>query len=165
MGRVGSGGAAALAAIGCPNVPLPELSEQVDALLGDTPALKGYGDAHPHNALCGGRGAVWFDWSEAKAAAHPFMDFGWFLFFGLPKKTLPIYEAGPDLETRLTAAYADALGCPVAALASALPLALLGRAALYGAQFRDWEGTVAGWRPQYVPHYLGQAVGELGRLI
>lgn len=196
-----SADAGALAALGCPAVPLAELRERVDALLGDTVALTGWGlstervaklqaarrqvrrgfgewaalglpdlpahgDAHPRNALHGGRGTVWFDWSGATAAAPPLLDAGWFLFFVLhpAREKLPIRQAVPDLEARLTAAYADALGCPTAALASAIPLALLGRAALYDGQFREWKGTVAGWRPQYVPYYLGQAAQELERL-
>lgn len=132
------------------------------------PDLPAHGDAHPRNALHGGRGSVWFDLSEAASAAHPFMDAGWFLAFTLhpARAGWPVRVAHPDLETRLAAAYLNALGCPEEAglLSTSLPLALLHRAAVYDRQFREWEGTIPGWRPMYVPSYLRQAVGELARL-
>ena len=129
------------------------------------PELPAHGDAHPRNVLHGERGAVWFDWSEAKAAAPLLLDLGWFLFFALHPSSAgwPVRQARPDLGKRLTRAYAEALGCPAAAarLSAVIPLALLGRAAIYDATFRKWEGTVAGWRPGYVPYYLRQAAQEL----
>lgn len=131
------------------------------------PELPAHGDAHPRNALYGERGAVWFDWAEA-ATAHPFMDVGWFLAFTLlpARAQLPIRQRCSDLETRLAGTYTSALGCPEAAplLRQAIPLALLHRAAVYDLHFRHWEGTVPGWRPQYVPYYLRLAAGELERL-
>ncbi|MBB5235304.1 hypothetical protein [Deinococcus budaensis] len=132
------------------------------------PDLPAHGDAHPRNALHGPRGSVWFDLSEAASAAHPFMDAGWFLAFTLhpARAKLPVRLAQADLEARLAAAYVNALGCPGAdrLLLKTLPLALLHRAAVYDAQFRGWEGTVPGWRPEYTPFYLKQAVRELARL-
>lgn len=132
------------------------------------PDLPAHGDAHPRNALHGPRGSVWFDWSESASRAHPFMDAGWFLAFTLhpARARLPIRVAFPDLETRLSRTYLNALGCPEGggALLRSLPLALLHRAAVYDHQFRDWEGTVPGWRPEYTPYYLKQAVRELARL-
>lgn len=131
------------------------------------PELPAHGDAHPRNVLHGERGVVWFDWSEAKAAAPLLLDLGWFLFFALHPSNAgwPVRQATPDLGTRLTRAYAEALGYPAAAarLGAVIPLALLGRAALYDATFREWEGTVAGWRPGYTPYYLKQAAQELER--
>lgn len=132
------------------------------------PDLPAHGDAHPRNALHGPRSSVWFDWSEAASGAHPFMDVGWFLAFTLhpAQEKLPVRAAHSDLEVRLAAAYLDALGCPEAGglLLKSLPLALLHRAVVYDHHFRDWSGTIPGWRPTYVPFYLKQAVGELNRL-
>lgn len=132
------------------------------------PDLPAHGDAHPRNALHGPRGSVWFDWSEAACAAHPFMDAGWFLAFTLHlgRGKLPVREAHPDLEAQLSAAYLKALGCPDATreLSRSLPLALLHRAAVYDHRFRHWEGTIPRWRPNYVPYYLKQAARELTRL-
>ncbi|ANE43012.1 phosphotransferase [Deinococcus puniceus] len=132
------------------------------------PNLPAHGDAHPRNALASAGASLWFDWSEAASAAHPFMDAGWFLAFALhpARANLPIRIAYPDLESRLCEAYLHALGCPDASelLAQSIPLALLHRAVLYDAQFRDWQGTVPNWRPQYVPYYLGLAAGEIQRL-
>lgn len=132
------------------------------------PDLPAHGDAHPRNALHGGRGSVWFDLSEVASAAHPFMDAGWFLAFTLhpARGKLPVRLAHPDLEARLTGAYLKALGCPQATglLSRSIPLALLHRAAVYDVQFRGWEGTVPGWRPQYTPSSLRLAVRELPRL-
>ncbi|THF71395.1 hypothetical protein E7T06_03400 [Deinococcus sp. Arct2-2] len=132
------------------------------------PDLPAHGDAHPRNALAGTRENLWFDWSEAASAAHPFMDAGWFLAFALhpARANLPIRIAYPDLESRLCAAYLHALGCPDASalLAQSIPLALLHRAVVYDARFRDWQGTVPNWRPQYVPYYLGLAAREVERL-
>lgn len=195
--------APALAALGCPAWPLPEVAQRVDAFLSETatltawglkpeslaalqaarpairasfgalvvhglPDLPAHGDAHPRNALAGAGESLWFDWSEAACAVHPFMDVGWFLAFALhPARTkLPIRMACPDLESRLSAAYLEALGCPeaFALLAHSVPLALLHRALVYDARFRDWQGTVPGWRPQSVPYYLGLAAREVGRL-
>lgn len=132
------------------------------------PDLPAHGDAHPRNALFGPRGSVWFDWSEAASAAHPFIDMGWFLAFTLhpARAQLPVRVAHPDLEARLSAAYLRTLGCPEAGelLRRSLPLALLHRAVVYDHHFRHWEGTLPGWRPQYVPYYLRLAVRELKRL-
>lgn len=132
------------------------------------PDLPAHGDAHPRNALYGPRGSVWFDWSEVASAAHPFMDAGWLLAFALhpARANLAVRAAHPDLETRLSAAYLTALGCPEAAeqLRRSLPLALLHRAVIYDGHFRHWEGTVPGWQPLYVPYYLRLAVRELTRL-
>ncbi|UQN06962.1 phosphotransferase [Deinococcus sp. QL22] len=132
------------------------------------PDLPAHGDAHPRNALTGVGESLWFDWSEAASAAHPFMDAGWFLAFALhpARAKLPIRIACPDLESRLSTAYLQTLGCPDASvlLAQSIPLALLHRAVLYDARFRDWHGTVPNWRPQYVPYYLGLAAREVDRL-
>ncbi|WP_198170469.1 phosphotransferase [Deinococcus arboris] len=133
------------------------------------PNLPAHGDAHPRNALYSpARGAVWFDWSEAASAAHPFMDAGWFLAFALhpSREGLPVRQAGPDLPQRLVTAYLRALGAPDAAplLWQALPLALLHRAAVYDRTFRTWTGTVPGVRPNYTPYYLRLAAREVARL-
>lgn len=132
------------------------------------PDLPAHGDAHPRNALSGQRGSVWFDWSEAASAAHPFMDMGWFLAFTFHpiRAELPIRTASPNLAQQLTGAYLSALGCPDAAplLSRSIPLALLHRAVVYDARFRDWEGTLPGWRPNFVPYYLRLAARELSRL-
>ncbi|MBZ9713105.1 phosphotransferase [Deinococcus multiflagellatus] len=196
--------AGALAAAGAPALPLQQMTEQVDALLGDRAALRGWnlepavadaltaarprlraalrdlqlhglpdlpahGDAHPRNALhSAARGSVWFDWSEAASATHPFMDAGWFLAFALhpSRAALPVWQAHPDAAARMGAAYLRALDAADAAplLWRALPLALLHRAAVYDATFRTWTGTVPGTRPNYVPYYLRQAARELQRL-
>ncbi|MFB9993106.1 phosphotransferase [Deinococcus oregonensis] len=132
------------------------------------PDLPAHGDAHPRNALVGTGESLWFDWSEAASAAHPFMDAGWFLAFALhpARANLPLRTMYPDLEFRLCAAFLNALGCPEASalLSQSILLALLHRAVLYDARFRDWQGTVPGWRPQYVPYYLGLAAREVPRL-
>ncbi|WP_221088147.1 hypothetical protein [Deinococcus aquaedulcis] len=133
--------------------------------LPDQPA---HGDAHPRNALHSvAHGAVWFDWSEAASAAHPFMDAGWFLAFALHpgRAGLPVWQASGAAD-RLAAAYLHALGAPEATplLWRALPLALLHRAAVYDETFRCWQGTVPGVRPNYVPYYLRLAAQSLGRL-
>lgn len=132
------------------------------------PNLPAHGDAHPRNALNGPRGSVWFDWAETASAAHPFMDMGWFLAFTFDpvRAELSIRTAYPDLEKRLIEAYLSALGCVDAAplLSRAVPLALLHRAVVYDARFRDWEGTLPGWRPNFVPYYLRLAARELARL-
>ncbi|WP_156372940.1 hypothetical protein [Deinococcus sp. Leaf326] len=160
------------------NLPEAEIAalqadrSQVRALLRDLtahglPDRPSHGDAHPRNALHGVRGSVWFDWSEATCAAHPFMDAGWFLAFALhPQRGgLPV-RSRAGLETELAGAFLRAWDCPDAAplLWRALPLALLHRAVVYDRQFRDWAGTVPGWRPQYTRFALRQAVGELTRL-
>lgn len=193
----------ALTKLGCPAYPLGEMTERVDALLGDTKTLQGWGlaaphlaplqearplmrrafaalaelglpdlpahgDAHPRNALSGAGGSVWFDWSETAAQAHPFMDLGWFLAFTFHprRENLAIRQAHSALEGILTRHYLKVLGCPEAEalLRSAIPLALLHRAAIYNQQFRHWEGTIPGWRPNYTPYYLRLAAGELPRL-
>ncbi len=132
------------------------------------PDLPAHGDAHPRNALNGERGPVWFDWAETASAAHPFMDAGWFLAFTFhpARAELPIRTANPDLENQLTAAYLSALGCTDAAplLSRVVPLALLHRAVVYDARFHSWEGTIPGWRPNFVPYYLRLAARELARL-
>lgn len=133
------------------------------------PDLPAHGDAHVRNALHGERGSVWFDWSEAASAAHPFMDMGWFLAFALhpAREKLPIRQAEPQLEKKLTAAVLKALDLPEAAapaVSAAIPLAYLHRAVVYDSKFRAWQGNLPGWRPNYVPYYLRQAVQELHRL-
>ncbi|SMB78474.1 phosphotransferase [Deinococcus hopiensis] len=130
------------------------------------PDLPAHRDAHPRNALHGERGGVWFDWSEAASAAHPFMDAGWFLWWTLGKPNLPVSQPYTDLSTRLVSTYLTALGCPDASklFLKGVSLALLHRAVIYDSRFRHWEGTVHGWRPLYVPYYLRQAVRELIRL-
>lgn len=148
---------------------------RVRALLADLaahglPDRPAHGDAHPRNALdgawarCGS--ALWFDWSEAASAAHPFMDAGWFLAFALhPRRAALPVRAHPGLEDTLSAAFLQAWDCADAAplLARSVPLALLHRAAVYDRHFRHWQGTVPGWRPQYVRFYLREAAAELGR--
>lgn len=132
------------------------------------PNLPAHGDAHPQNALQGGQGTVWFDWSEVASDVHPFMDMGWFLTFAFhpSRANLPVRQAQPDLEQRISHAYLTALGCPEAALllSQAVPMAMIHRAVVYDQQFRLWRGTIPGWRPNFVPYYLRNAARELKRL-
>lgn len=141
--------------------------EAVRAL--NLPDLPAHGDAHPRNALHGERGSVWFDWSEVSHAAHPLMDFGWFLGFVLhpAREQLALRQAEPQLEGKLIRAVVDALNLPASAaslVSAALPLAYLHRAVVYDRNFRHWQGNIPGWRPNYVPFYLNQALQELPRL-
>lgn len=128
---------------------------RVDAL-GLAPTLT-HGDSHPMNALTSPDGVVWFDWSEA-GTAHPLLDAGWFFaWLSHPaRRELPLRRAAPDAPERLWSHYLRALGAPEAAAMhdDAILLALAHRAASFAERFRDWQGTVAGWRPQYAPYYL-----------
>lgn len=133
------------------------------------PDLPAHGDAHPRNALHGELGSVWFDWSEISHAAHPLMDFGWFLGFVLhpAREQLAVRQAEPQLETKLIHAVLDALNLPASAaplVSTSIPLAYLHRAVVYDRTFRHWQGNIPGWRPNYVPFYLNQALRELPRL-
>ncbi|RJF71930.1 hypothetical protein D3875_10510 [Deinococcus cavernae] len=133
------------------------------------PDLPAHGDAHPRNALYGERGSVWFDWSETLSAAHPFMDLGWFLGFTLhpARQTLPVRQAHPELEAHLTQSVLRAFDLPATQaplLGAAMTLAYLHRAVVYDEKFREWQGNVPGWRPNYVPFSLRQAARELTRL-
>ena len=125
--------------------------------------LAAHGDAHPMNVLLGRGGPVWFDWSEA-GWAHPFTDAGWFFaWLSHPaREGLPIRQAHPDAVPVLWRAYLGALSiggrsphAREALLADALVVGLAQRAVTYDRKFRHWEGTVPGWRPMYVPYYLG----------
>ncbi len=147
---------------------LPKLRQVLTELQAlELPDLPAHGDAHPRNALYGERGSVWFDWSECAAQVHPFMDAGWFLSFALhPAREKWAIRRHSNLQEELTKAYLSALGCPDAAniLTRVLPLSLLHRATVYDGHFRHWQGTLPGWRPNYVPFYLREAVAELSRL-
>ena len=141
-------------------VPRVEEAHSRVAALG-LPDLATHGDAHPMNALSGPAGSLWFDWSEA-GVAHPFLDAGWFFaWFGHPAKAnLPVRREHPDAVGQLWAQYLDALEAREAerALPDAVLLALVHRAVAFDQRFRDWQGTVPGWRPQYVPYYLRLAL-------
>ena len=115
-----------------------------------------HGDFHANNALVQGDEVRLFDVSEA-CTAHPFTDIGWFLaFIMLPTRAdLPLRQQHPELGERLWAVYLTETG-----LHTTLPwqdvalLALFHRAVVYDARFRDWQGTLPKFRPQYVPYYL-----------
>lgn len=149
---------------------LPSISQAFKRLAAlGLPDLPAHGDTHVRNALHGECGSVWFDWSEVSSAAHPLMDFGWFLAFALhpAREKLPIRQAQPELENKLISAVLNALDLPpetAPLVSAAIPLAYLHRAVIYDAAFRDWQGNIPNWRPNYVPYYLRQAVGELPRL-
>ena len=130
--------------------------EQVSALgLLESPA---HGDAQPMNALFNEEGSVrWFDWSEA-SVAHPFMDVGWCLAWMLnpARDPLPVCREFNNASERLWRGYLQALGVPDAegSMGDAIILAMTHRALVYHAKYATLEGTVPGWRPQYVPYYL-----------
>ena len=119
------------------------------------PLLPAHGDAHPMNALTG-CGGVWFDWSEA-CIAHPLLDIGWFLEWASHpgRDTLPLRQVHPDVATALWRVYLQASGLPDAIDPNDVTtLALVHRALVYHERFNSWQGTVPGWRPEYVPYYL-----------
>ena len=120
------------------------------------PLLPAHGDAHPMNALVG-CDLVWFDLSEA-CVAHPLLDLGWFLaWLSLPARhTLPLHQTHPHAAPKLWQTYLRASDLPDDAdlLNDVMVLALIHRALVYHGRFRDWQGTVLGWRPQYVPYFL-----------
>ncbi len=127
--------------------------ERVLAL--NLPLRPAHGDAHPMNALTG-CGGVWFDWSEA-CVAHPLLDIGWFLaWFTHPARgTLPLRQAHPNAATDLWHRYLQTSDLPETTnLNDAVVLTLTHRALVYHERFYIWQGTVPGWRPEYVPYYL-----------
>ncbi len=128
--------------------------ERVLAL--NLPPLPAHGDAHPMNALTG-CGVVWFDLSEA-CMAHPLLDIGWFLaWLSHPSRTtLPLRQTHPDAEAELWRSYLHASDLPEATdlLRDVKVLALAHRVLVYHERFYTWQGTVPGWRPEYVPYYL-----------
>lgn len=128
--------------------------EQVLAL--SLPLLPAHGDAHPMNALTG-CGVVWFDLSEA-CVAHPLLDIGWFLAWlsHSSRATLPLRQTRPDAEAELWRSYLHASDLPEALdlLSDVRVLALTHRALVYHERFYTWQGTVPGWRSEYVPYYL-----------
>ncbi|GGJ87316.1 phosphotransferase [Deinococcus aquiradiocola] len=134
---------------------LRRLWKLVDALkLPDGPV---HGDIHPKNALWDGQRIRLFDWSEA-SVAHPLTDIGWFVG-QLARQKWPLVESDPDLARKLATTYLQALGLPGAhaEMAAAVPLALLQRAVVYDATFREWAPP----RPQYVPYFLRRMLAEL----
>lgn len=119
------------------------------------PPSPAHGDAHPMNAITG-CGGVWFDWSEA-CVAHPLLDSGWFLaWLTHPGRgTLPLRQTHPDAATELWQTYLQASTLPKSTdPKGAMTLSLVHRALAYHKRFRTWQGTVPGWRPEYVPYYL-----------
>ncbi len=148
-------------------------AEQVEALADLLPRVKralervsalgllegpAHGDAQPMNALFDKDGNVrWFDWSEA-GVAHPFMDVGWCLAWmtNPAREPLPVYRKFEDAPARLWRDYLKTLGAPDAEglMGDAIILAMTHRALVYHAKYATFEGTVPGWRPQYVPYYL-----------
>ena len=138
---------------------LPRISSahnRVAAL--NLPLLSAHGDAHPMNALAGYAptyNVVWFDLSEA-CTAQPLLDIGWFLaWLSHPaRRTLPLRQIYPDAAAELWQVYLQAAGLPAPLLGDVLVLALMHRTLVYHGRFRDFRGTVPGWRPQYVPYFL-----------
>ena len=140
---------------------LPRISSahnRVAAL--NLPLLPAHGDAHPMNALTGYAptyNVVWFDLSEA-CITQPLLDIGWFLaWLSHPARhTLPLRQAHLNAVTELWQGYLRAAGLPEAALLlnDVMVLALMHRALVYHERFRDFRGTIPGWRPQYVPYFL-----------
>lgn len=113
------------------------------------PLLPAHGDAHPMNALTGCR--VWFDWSEA-CVAHPLLDVGWLL---AREKLLPPRQTYPDVAATLWQTYLRIFHLPKTTdLDDVVTLALIHRALVYHEKFGSWQGTVPGWRPEYVPYFL-----------
>lgn len=126
--------------------------ERVSAL--GLPLLPAHGDAHPMNALTG-CGGVWFDWGEA-CVAHPLLDSGWLLAWLThpARRTLPVRRAHSDAATALWRTYLQTSGLPQIRPGDAVTLALVHRALVYHERFYGWQGTVPGWRPEYVPYFL-----------
>ena len=132
--------------------------ERVSAL--NLPLLPAHGDAHPMNALTGYAPAyniVWFDLSEA-CITQPLLDVGWFLaWLSHPARhTLPLRQAHPDAAAELWQVFLREANLPEATLLlnDVMVLALVHRALVYHERFRDFRGTVPGWRPQSTPYCL-----------
>jgi aminoglycoside phosphotransferase (APT) family kinase protein len=107
------------------------------------------------NALTG-CGTVWFDWSEG-AVAHPLFDIGWFLaWLSHPgRASLPLLQRHPDAVALLWQTYRETANfSQTLQLSDAMLLALTQRALVYQGRYVHWQGTVPGWRPQFVPFLL-----------
>lgn len=143
---------------------LPRIRRAYERVLSlSLPLLPAHGDAHPMNALAGHH-TVWFDWSEA-CITQPLLDIGWFLaWLSHPaRQTLPVRQTHPDAATKLWEDYLQALANYLQMpdiqnaepwLPDVMVLALMHRALVYHKRFNNWQGTVPGWRPQYVPYFL-----------
>ena len=125
--------------------------------LPETPA---HGDFHPNNLLVDAAGAVrLFDWSEG-GTQHPVLDIGWLLAFVQhpARAEFPFRAALPHLSETLWQDWRSAwkvntdLRWHDAAL-----VALIHRAVVYDARYRDWTGTLPGFRPQFTPYSLKTA--------
>ncbi len=129
------------------------LHRETTALL--LPEVACHGDVHANNALVQGDSVRLFDFSEA-GLAHPFTDIGWFLAFAMhPGREVAARRSHPDLGERLWSAYRAASGIRTdLTWRDAALLALFCRAVVYDARYRDWTGTLPGFRPQYVPYVL-----------
>lgn len=131
----------------------------------DLPDGATHGDAQPMNALWSGRGVVWFDWSEA-SVTHPLLDVGWCLnWLEHPRrKDLPLKQAHPAAATELWSSYLRALGVSAPTQSSDIQvLALIHRALAYHERLADWQSSVTGWFPEYVPYYLEQLIRLVAR--
>lgn len=86
------------------------------------------------------------------------MDIGWFLaWLSHPARdTLPLRQTHPDAATELWHSYLQTSDIPDATdlLSDVTRLALMHRVLVYHERFHRWQGTVPGWRPEYVPYYL-----------
>ena len=125
------------------------------------PEVACHGDFHANNVLVKdlvlvqGDSVSLYDFSEA-GLAHPFTDIGWFLAFALhPGREVAVRHSHSDLGEQIWATYQQALGvqtglsCRDVAL-----LALFHRAAVYDARYRNWTGTLPGFRPQFAKYAL-----------
>ena len=122
----------------------------------ELPLLPAHGDAHPMNVLTG-CGVVLFDWSDM-CLAHPLLDIGWFLaWLSHPgRRSLPLRQQHSKAVEILWAHYLQntSLAGTRIYLSDAMLLALIHRALAYHERYADWQGTLKGWRPQYVPYLL-----------
>ena len=124
------------------------------------PERPAHGDFHPNNVLVDAAGRVrLFDWSE-HGVQHPLLDLGWLLAFAAhpARAELPYRLALPQLigtlwdDVKAAWRLETGVGWQDVSLVS-----LLHRAAVYAALYRDWLGTVPGFRPGYTGYYLKSA--------
>ncbi len=146
-------------------VPIVETAyERVAGL--DLSMLPSHGDAHPMNALHGDAGTVWFDWGGV-GLAHPFLDVGWFFarLSHSSKIRVPTGRHRPVFLQRLWQTYLESVGALEAGglLEDAMVLALAHKALVSDQRYRNWTGTLPGWRPQFTPYCLRLLLGIIDR--